>query len=95
MKKSLQIKWIKALRDGKYKQCRENMVENGKYCCLGVLAKTCKVNLRHVNREGELSDNFLKEIGMTHKQQVEFIQMNDDQEMDFKEIADRVSSVLK
>jgi hypothetical protein len=29
-------KWIKALRSGQYKQCKEQLRNNNKYCCLGV-----------------------------------------------------------
>jgi len=41
MKKDVAMKWVKALRSGKYKQAKEslqNQNENG-YCCLGVLCK--------------------------------------------------------
>ena len=43
MKKKIMTKWVKALRSGKYKQCREKLCSvDGKtgeesYCCLGVL----------------------------------------------------------
>lgn len=43
MKKNIMNKWVKALRSGKYKQCREQLCSvNGttgeeSYCCLGVL----------------------------------------------------------
>jgi len=43
MKKKIMEKWVKALRSGKYKQCREKLCAvSGKtgaesYCCLGVL----------------------------------------------------------
>lgn len=31
--------WVKALRSGKYKQGKGALFENGRYCCLGVLAR--------------------------------------------------------
>jgi hypothetical protein len=43
MKKTIMNKWVKALRSGKYKQCREKLCNvNGQtgeesFCCLGVL----------------------------------------------------------
>jgi len=43
MKKNIMNKWVKALRSGKYKQCREKLCSvDGKtgeesFCCLGVL----------------------------------------------------------
>ena len=43
MNKKNAMKWVKALRSGKYKQGRESLVGENKgecqYCCLGVLAK--------------------------------------------------------
>lgn len=30
-------KWVTALRSGKYKQGKEYLCDDGKYCCLGVL----------------------------------------------------------
>ena len=43
MKKNIMNKWVKALRSGKYKQCREQLCSvsgttgEESYCCLGVL----------------------------------------------------------
>ena len=33
------MKWVRALRSGKYKQGRERLFEGKNYCCLGVAAK--------------------------------------------------------
>lgn len=37
MKKQVMKKWVTALRSGKYKQGKEYLCDDGKYCCLGVL----------------------------------------------------------
>lgn len=37
MKYNIMKKWVKALRSGDYKQGRETLCSDGKYCCLGVL----------------------------------------------------------
>ena len=42
MKKEVQIAWVKALRSGKFEQCREALCQidseaNKSFCCLGVL----------------------------------------------------------
>lgn len=39
MDKKLARKWVDALRSGKYKQGKAALFSDGKYCCLGVLAK--------------------------------------------------------
>lgn len=44
MHKNVKEKWIAALRSGKYKQGRNNLNNNGAYCCLGVL---CEVYLEN------------------------------------------------
>ena len=44
MKKNIAMRWIKALRSGKYKQAR-SALRNKKvgYCCLGVLCEISKL----------------------------------------------------
>lgn len=37
MKKSWAMKWVKALRSGKYKQTTKHLRTNQGHCCLGVL----------------------------------------------------------
>lgn len=39
MDKKLKTKWIKALRSGKYKQCRTILTDGKGYCCIGVLGE--------------------------------------------------------
>lgn len=39
MDKKLKARWVKALRSGKYRQCRSYLTDAGGYCCLGVLQK--------------------------------------------------------
>ena len=41
MDKNLKAKWIYALRSGRYKQARNELVGSklGSYCCLGVLSR--------------------------------------------------------
>lgn len=39
MKKEIADKWVAALRSGKYVQGTESLRDNGKHCCLGVLAE--------------------------------------------------------
>ena len=44
MKKSVAMKWIKALRSGKYTQTSDRLKgDNGSYCCLGVLCDISKL----------------------------------------------------
>lgn len=38
MKENIKDLWIKALRSGEFRQCKNRLEANGKYCALGVLA---------------------------------------------------------
>lgn len=50
MKKEIKKKWLRALRSGRYKQGKDYLHKNNKFCCLGVLcdlyAKEKKVKWR-------------------------------------------------
>lgn len=37
LKSKIKKAWIKALRSGEYKQCRNKLKDGESYCCLGVL----------------------------------------------------------
>lgn len=39
MNKELKRKWVEALLSGEYEQGEAALVDDGKYCCLGVLGK--------------------------------------------------------
>lgn len=43
MKKSVAMKWIKALESGEYPQTRHTLQDENGYCCLGVL---CSIALK-------------------------------------------------
>lgn len=63
MKKSIAMKWVKALRSGKYKQARLRLgdAKNG-YCCLGVL---CKVTgKKHRAQDAEVPPPVREAAGM-------------------------------
>jgi len=53
MKQDIAKIWVEALRSGKYKQGKEFLLANNKYCCLGVL---CDLYLKHIGNEWEVED---------------------------------------
>jgi hypothetical protein len=62
MKKDIAIKWIDALRSGKYKQGKSELhnSDTNEYCCLGVLNEICELKSdlyrsQLIEREVELS----------------------------------------
>jgi hypothetical protein len=50
MKKHVALKWVKALRSGKYKQGNFRLQKGDTYCCLGVL---CEIAPKSVSRQLE------------------------------------------
>lgn len=93
MNKKLKVKWVKALRSGKYRQAEgELRSKNGAYCCLGVL--------RSVMHPGssKVEDNYLclehqKEAGLTLSLQQRLGDMND-RGKSFSHIADWIQKHL-
>ena len=63
MKKKYAMKWIKALRSGKYKQGEETLMRDNKggYCCLGVLREVCDLGGDH---QETLTPFEAKKVGM-------------------------------
>lgn len=37
-------KWLNALESGRYKQTKNDLCKEGKYCCLGVAGKVLRIN---------------------------------------------------
>jgi hypothetical protein len=88
--------WVRALRSGKYKQCKARLrtIEpNGdkSFCCLGVLADVSKKPIE--TNAGLIFDTMsLKDVtGVSINQQV-LTQMNDRDDITFPEIADYIES---
>ena len=66
MKKSYAMKWIKALRSGKYKQARGYLKTDVGHCCLGVLCTLTpyKNNYTKMNDNETLPRAVMKETGI-------------------------------
>lgn len=103
MKKDIAIRWVEALRSGKYGQAQTQLKDGDNYCCLGVL---CEITQdRHAYRfdgntlrcedEAEreiLPDSIRGAFGITLNQQDDFTGMNDDMGMSFAQIADYIQA---
>jgi hypothetical protein len=98
MNKQLKSAWIKALRSGEYEQGKRQMeTKHGSLCCLAVLCRVAKVEyprdafdldnekLQEFRDECCLGDNF---CGI----QAQLIDLNDDQNKSFPEIADWIEA---
>jgi len=61
MKKEIALKWISALRSGKYKQTNNTLKNSFGYCCLGVLCDISEVSEWDSYNEYENNNMFLPE----------------------------------
>ena len=102
----LQIKWLKALRSGKYKQGTFALHRsNGTFCCLGVLCdigpwngewKECDIGVfnYHIPGKNELTGRITGDmgalVGLTQKDLDELIKLNDNKKLTFEQIADEL-----
>lgn len=94
MDAELKAKWVAALRSGKYRQGRVNLLFNDAYCCLGVLG--CEMGLRKEDLYSaylyELGD--LDKSGLDNKTQRLLAEMNDLERADFTVIAEYIERNL-
>jgi hypothetical protein len=89
--KSLCRKWIKALRSGKYKQGRCQLVRGNQYgkyyCCLGVAEEVCGLERKN--------SQILHSVrGLSIGNIAQLIDMNDRQKRQFSEIANFIEKKI-
>ena len=80
MKQEPKKKWIKALESGRYKQTRASLEFDGRYCCLGVLCKTMRIDPQTAKSELNyelLSESVLEKVGLREEEQSRLAGMND------------------
>ena len=70
MEKKKAMKWVKALRSGKYKQADGSLIilNNDKpmgYCCLGVLCEVSGIPLNHFKNHGVLWGDLSRSCGIS------------------------------
>ena len=102
------IKWVKALRSGKYKQTREALQDKDGYCCLGVACKEFIISKDLIKfNDGTMVGgsaasqpkvpNWLKSINYSFAMEAgpSLIALNDshDYKLSFNEIADCLEAV--
>jgi hypothetical protein len=105
MDKQIKVAWLKALRSGRYKQGKYELVNSsGEYCCLGVLARVQGAKKKEITNYGLLSkeDAFDKVInldkyaaGLSLKSQRTLAMKNDSGCLCFTEIADYIEKKYK
>lgn len=53
MDKKVKVKWLKALRSGKYRQARHKLYDGKGYCCLGVLCRVVGAKSSGIDMYGD------------------------------------------
>lgn len=109
MNPTMKMKWVEALRSGRYLQGTDHLRDaQDRYCCLGVY---CDISGRGAWRRaawdhwkyamdcerscsGLLDDVMLSEAGISGQQQLNLMNMNDTYRNDFDEIADWIEASL-
>jgi hypothetical protein len=64
VKKAIAMRWVKALRSGKYKQGTGHLKRRSGYCCLGVLCELRGVGFDGLR--GTLPDRAMRWAGMSN-----------------------------
>ena len=100
MEKKLKVKWVKALRSGKYMQARRTLeTRDGAMCCLGVLATIQGCDLKeHKAKTGfNLKTATLPRgfnAGLSETMRNKLAGMNDKKSSSFAKIADYIAAKL-
>lgn len=93
MKKAIAMKWVKALRSGKYKRGIGQLKTERGHCCLGVLCEVLGLERGTWNSDWGLSFEAQKKSGMKscdgtiHSLGTDLATLNDMRGGSFKEIA--------
>lgn len=102
MTKKIAMKWVKALRSGKYKQAKHRLKSAEGYCCLGVL---CEINniIYTENFDSVLSYRDMRKLTMrsdignipgdVDRKEDSLAELNDSGEYNFDEIADIIQII--
>jgi hypothetical protein len=96
MDSKLKADWIAALRSGKYRQGRHELItEKGAMCCLGVLCSVMDPdNVAGWNGMG-VPPNDLRDEADLHSDDIYvFVEANDSYRWTFKRIADYIEGML-
>lgn len=104
MDKDIKAFWVDALRSGKYKQAKEQLSDGKKFCCLGVLCDVMAHPLWEYDRDyeaqimldelWEIPPELRKKCKITRHEQMELINLNDEKNKTFPEIADWIEENL-
>jgi hypothetical protein len=104
MEPTIKKQWVKALRSGAFKQTKNKLCRNGRFCCLGVLAtlhpavdsptdKEMIKLLSMAEENGMPHDDVLEWAGLKPQEACLLATKNDDGHT-FPEIADYIEATL-
>lgn len=95
MNTEIKVKWLEALRSGKYKQRRRKLKDNTSnpptYCCLGVLCEVMEVESKS---KGYPDDEILMKAGLDTDDARDLARWNDAYGRTFEELAEYIEKNL-
>jgi len=101
MNQKIKKKWVDALRSGKYLQGTGFLLDEGRYCCLGVLCDVVDTSKwwygiysTYEGHSGALPPFVMGEAGLSGDVEHMLIQVNDEAKYSFNEIADWIETHL-
>lgn len=106
MNKDSKVKWVEALRSGRYEQARNQLrTPNDKFCCLGVLADVVAPegweaptaegdSWLHYSMGGDLSVKVAERVALDARSEQHLVDMNDVHLASFAQIADYIEREL-
>jgi hypothetical protein len=101
MDPAVKRKWLKALRSGKYRQCKRTLTDgHGSYCCLGVLGRVVGDMSSDEDLGSMPSDGIRERVNLSSAAADKLSVMNDRRTAsgrimyDFKKIADWIEEKL-
>lgn len=80
--------WVRVLRSGKYKQTKHKLCDEGKYCCLGVLAE------HHLGKDFDLEGTINDEIAFQEKDKPVYISSGSESLFNLFECASEIEEGL-
>ena len=95
MNPALKVKWIEALRSGKYRQGHNLLhnAANNTYCCLGVLLDVASITYSPDNGEKKRGDGYKKIRELVRGENVVHLAIMNDNGESFSKIADYIEHV--
>ena len=87
--------WVKALRSGEFEQCRDDLADGYRFCCIGVGYQVSGRDCDEISEEDDPTAKAASTLGLPNDITDRLIAMNDKEKMSFSEIADYIEREIQ